>query len=533
MSSRNDFPLTRRNFLMQIARAGGAGAALHTLDTLGASSLAVGPAHRYAGPPPLPRGSGKGKRVTIIGAGMAGLVSAHELSKAGFTCTVLEARTRPGGRNWTVRGGDRIAQTDSQQYVHWPNAPHLYMNVGPARIPNHHHAVLAYCKEFDVPVEIMMNDNRAALLHDESVFSGKPVEARQVINDTRGYMSELLAKALGSGTLDTEVSKEDRERLVAMIRSFGDLKEKDRYSGSERAGFAEHPGAGLNTGKLRTPLSLSDLVKADFWEFKMHFGEFFDQASTMLQPIGGMDRIPYAFAKKLGNMIRYDMTVAEIRKTATGARVMFHNASKKSPMFVIDSDFVICTMPLPVLKTIPNDLTLAMQTAIASARYATPGKIGFYAPRRFWEEDYGIYGGMSWTTREITNMLYPSHGLRQKDGVLVGSYTFGMFPGDDVSKTSVPGRIANAITSGERLHPGYGKLVQNGISVAWPNVPHSLGGWAMWEPEQRATSYAQLLEPDGPIYLAGEHLSYLPGWQEGAILSAHRAIEQIARKVAA
>ena len=55
----------------------------------------------------------------------------------------------------------------------------------------------------------------------------------------------------------------------------------------------------------------------------------------------------------------------------------------------------------------------------------------------------------------------------------------------------------------------------------------------MWEPEQRATSYAQLLEPDGPIYLAGEHLSYLPGWQEGAILSAHRVIEQIARKVAA
>jgi|GEM_PF-4794567 len=34
-------------------------------------------------------------------------------------------------------------------------------------------------------------------------------------------------------------------------------------------------------------------------------------------------------------------------------------------------------------------------------------------------------------------------------------------------------------------------------------------------------------QPDGPIYLAGEHMSYVTGWQEGAILSAHEVIRHL------
>ena len=65
----------------------------------------------YAGPPQLPAGSGKGVKVAILGAGIAGLVSAYELRKAGYDVTVLEARERPGGRVWSVRKGTVIQQT--------------------------------------------------------------------------------------------------------------------------------------------------------------------------------------------------------------------------------------------------------------------------------------------------------------------------------------------------------------------------------------------------------------------------------------
>ena len=525
----SDWSISRRAFLTNIAKVGGAGAAYAALDALGATALAIGEAHAYSGPPTVPAGIGKGKRVTIIGAGMAGLTSAYELSKAGFICTVLEARARPGGRNWTIRGGDLVEQNDGLQKVTWPKAPHLYFNAGPARIPHHHHALLGYCREFNVPLEIMMNDNRAALYQDDAVFGGKPVEAKQVIHDTNGHFGELLNKAMSSGGLDKELSKEDRERLREVLTVFGDLKADGRYLGSERAGYTEAPGAALKFGKIRDPLPLSELLKAELWQYKIAFNQGYEQTPTIMQPVGGMDQIPKAFAKRIGHLIRYETVVDEIRKTAVGAKVICHNS--KGQKTSIESDFIICTMPLSVLRNVPNDLSPNYKKAIAEVRYDTPAKIAFYAPRRFWELDNDIYGGMSWTSRDITQILYPSQGIGQRDGVLVGAYSFGVFPEDDVSKVSVSERLRAAIISGERMHPGYQRMVRDGVSVAWPNVKYSEGGWASWTPEQKGDIYRTLQEPDGAIYFAGEHLSNLAAWQEGAILSAHFAVAKIAARV--
>ena len=102
----------------------------------------------------------------ILGAGIAGMVAALELGKAGYRCIVLEARARPGGRNWTLRGGDTIAESDSTQAVGWDGGEHLYFNPGPGRIPHHHQGILGYCRALGVPLEVMCNDNRAAWLHD-------------------------------------------------------------------------------------------------------------------------------------------------------------------------------------------------------------------------------------------------------------------------------------------------------------------------------------------------------------------------------
>ena len=60
----------------------------------------------------LPVGSGKGIKVAILGGGIAGLVTALEMGKAGYDCTVLEARERPGGRNWSIRRGTKVEFID-------------------------------------------------------------------------------------------------------------------------------------------------------------------------------------------------------------------------------------------------------------------------------------------------------------------------------------------------------------------------------------------------------------------------------------
>ena len=184
--------MTKRQFLQSLGAAAGAGAVYRTMKALGLSG--IGTAH--GAPLNLPRRSGNGKSVVILGAGVSGMTAAYELSKAGYHCTILEATNRAGGRNLTARSGDMLKEVDSRQWVHFDVADHLYVNLGPARIPYHHRTILGYCKEFDIELEVFTNDNRAALFHNKKHFGGKPIVTRQITTDTRGYIAELLAKAV-------------------------------------------------------------------------------------------------------------------------------------------------------------------------------------------------------------------------------------------------------------------------------------------------------------------------------------------------
>jgi monoamine oxidase len=69
------------------------------------------------------------------------------------------------------------------------------------------------------------------------------------------------------------------------------------------------------------------------------------------------------------------------------------------------------------------------------------------------------------------------------------------------------------------------------VSVAWKNVPFTRGGWAEWSRTARAKQFPVLLKGDGLYLFAGEHMSYINGWQEGAVRSAHKVLEDIAERV--
>jgi monoamine oxidase len=81
------------------------------------------------------------------------------------------------------------------------------------------------------------------------------------------------------------------------------------------------------------------------------------------------------------------------------------------------------------------------------------------------------------------------------------------------------------------LHPRYRQDLIKGVSVAWKNIPFSLSAWAEWSPDTRANHYNALLKGDGPFLFAGEHVSYISGWQEGAVRSAHYALRDIATRM--
>lgn len=524
--------MNRRTLLKLVGRAGGATAVIATMKAMGLLHSGATATERLH----LPVASGGGVKVAILGAGIAGMTAAYELSKAGCDCTILEARNRAGGRCWTIRGGDIIRELDSEQLCRFESADYLYMNVGPARIPHHHQAVLNYCKDFGVPLQVIVNENRACYFHDDNAFGGKPILNRRVVNDSRGYIAELLAKAISQNALEKEVSAEDKERILEMVKSFGRLNAEGRYSGSSNSGYIESPAIELQSGKTYAPINFSELLKSDFWQYKMNFGEDYNQSATMLEVVGGMDRIAKAFEQRVGQLITYNAKVTEIRKTGSGVRLVYveqTSGEKRS----VDANLAICTIPLSVLHNLDTDFAADYKEAIAvgAKSYVRAVKHGFQSKRRFWEEDDQIYGGISWTTQDITQIWYPSVGFQQPTGIIIGGYIWTNEICDRISAIPISQRLQTAVKEGEAIHPGYGDQLKlnTGVSVAWGKIPYSLGGWIEWEEEERERAYRILNSPDGPIYFAGEHLSYLTGWQEGAILSAHKVVREISAQLQA
>src|SRR5271155_3553049 len=336
---------TRRDFIATVAQAGGFGAAFMMMHSLGLLGMAESEQQKGF---PLPSSTGRGTKVIILGAGIAGLVSGYEMRRAGFDCTVLEARERPGGRNWTLRKGSKLVFNDGRSQECTFDEGN-YFNCGPARLPSIHKNILGYCNELGVGLEVEVNSSRSTLLQNDNVFGGKPVRQAQAINDTRGHIAELLAKCVQQGALDQAFTTDDHAVVMEFLKSYGALEKNYQYDGSSRSGDQQLPGAGDQIEIHRAPLAMSDLLQSKFCQ-PMLFEEALDMQPTMFQPVGGMDRIPYAFASHLGSVIRYNSPITEIRKTASGVRVLYRDG-ESGPILSIEAAYCICALPLSILKT--------------------------------------------------------------------------------------------------------------------------------------------------------------------------------------
>lgn len=472
--------------------------------------------------------NGAGKSVVIIGGGIAGLTAAHELEKAGYKTTIVEARTRLGGRNWTWRDGEKVEHRDGQQTVRFADGQ--YFNAGPARIPGFHHNLLSYCRAFGVALEPFLYENQNAFLVSPDCQGGKRMRHRHVRYSIQSAIEDVAIQGLDYGILTEGLSAEQAGRVKALIKQRS-MSGGGPFNRSYRGGMVKHLDASLKMPDGLKPIPLAELAKSNQLGTALSTYDWIEWQSSLMQPVGGMDSIVKAFDRnvKAERLMGTELVGINQDDGTVSCRIRERRNGKER---TLSADFCVVTAGLPILDKADLKLSNAHRNAVTQGAktYEHTSKVAWAAKRRFWELDDDIYGGASSLDGLPMQFWYPSSGYGTKSGVVLGAYTAGP-RAEAWNKLSLEKQLATSAGFGRTMHQAFDDDVIAGYNIDWMDQTYSKGGWA-WllrngEAEE-GSAYEVLREPDGRIAFAGDYLSQLSGWQEGAILSAHRAVQAIA-----
>jgi monoamine oxidase len=438
------------------------------------------------------------------------------------------------------RHGDKVTEI-------WPDGPRtqtcefdgdLYLNLGAGRIPSVHQRVLQYCHKYDVPLEPYIHTSTSNLFQTDRAWLGAPKQNRRIANDTRGYIAQDLARAVRKGQIDG-LDALERDAFERLLVVFGRLDATDLgYRGSTRSGLVRPPTVD-QAEEAVGPLALTDLLASDFWANNFYQDSDLHWQTTSFQPVGGMDNIWRISARALPpGTIVFGAPVTGIRLDGDGVVVDWSlGGSGRSKRF----DYCLSNIPVSVLKkqVALRDFTPGFMTAVENAPFAASCKVGWQANRRFWESrENQIYGGISWINDDITQIWYPSNDYFSPtdQGTLTGAYC-SYEKADRLGARSFADRLRAARTAGAKLHPEFedDSVIpeDKGISIAWQKVQYQFGAWADWHPDnvRHGEWYQTLISPqgDGHFFVLGDQVSTLPGWQEGALMSAEWVLDSLAR----
>lgn len=457
------------------------------------------------------------KKIIIIGAGMAGLVSASLLKQAGHHVTILEASERVGGRIYTLRADFRDDQ---------------YLEAGAMRIPDTHLLTLEYIKKFQLPVNRFINTAPNDIIYARGI-------------KTRLKIYEQNPDILGFPVAPQEKGKTATELLHSAIKPVIDfitqnpkvnwpwvVKEFDKYSMDAYLRYNPF-GVQLSSGAidmLKIVLTLEGFPELSFLELIRELIVISDPKSKFYEITGGNDQLPKSFVSQLKDNIQYGQKVRKIVQHDN--QVTIHSVHTKIlEPFQITGDLAIVTIPFSVLQFVevePHDsFSINKWKAIRELHYVGSTKIGIQFKNRFWEKE-GIHGGRTVTDLPIKYVQYPSQGLDTSGpGIVLASYTWedDAIPWDSLDDR---GRLEHALKNLTTIH---GKQVyrefQTGESHSWIRYPYSAGAFVTFKPEQAIELSPYISTPEGRVHFAGEHASSTHAWIQGAIESGIHVAHEV------
>lgn len=479
---------TRRAFLKTgLATAAALGLGCSGLGTGegggGAPSGGAGGEAGGAGPDPstdggAPDGARVGSDVIVVGAGMAGLAAAQELTAGGASVVVLEARSRIGGRVWTRRElGPPVDFGASWIHGHEGNP------------------ITALAAEIGAATKATSYDD--VVLYDAD---GRPLteaEATSIAAELGALMGEVEALA---ATLDEDISWQ------AAIEA---ILEGERLDPFEQRALSW----ALATQEVASAADLSSLSV-----FGTADGDGFGGGDKLFP--GGYDQVPGALAEGLD--IRLGTVVNRIEHGGARARVVTNDG-------VFEAGAVIVTLPLGVLKkgavTFDPPLPAAKLGAISRLDMGVLNKVALAYPSAFWPTETHFLGYLSETHGEFPTAL---NWRRYGDASVLVAFTGGSFARalEGESDAAISGRLT------EILRTIYGPSVPEprGVLVSrWASDEFALGSYSHIPVGATGADYDVLAEPVGErLYFAGEATNRShPATTHGAFLSGIREAERL------
>jgi monoamine oxidase len=466
--------------------------------------------------------AGDAKKVTIIGAGIAGLIAAYELERLGHHVEILEGSFRVGGRIYTHR------------FIPGDAAP--FAELGAMRIPTKHRRAMSYIAELDLADKVRdfrtLFSEEGAYHTTSAGFVRVGEAARLLVEEFRRGLADkhyndhtilfgawLMAIGNAIAPADFRGSLHNRfiQELLDLVASI-DLTPFLRSSAKDQidlhAFFAAHPDVRYScSGRLNR--FIDDVLS--------------ETSPELIRLEGGMDQLVQRLTERIQGPIRCGQEVVglDVREhdVLVEIRQGDHLATRRC-------DYVLCTVPFSILRRLRvTGLSEAKSAVIREVKYWSATKVAFYCKEAFWEQA-GISGGASFSGGRIRQTYYPPvEGDPSLGAVLVASYTIG----DDAD---VLGRMPRAVRHSvvlkelgkmhpELLRPG---MVVDTVSLAWGQYWWSDGGGVTrWGKDAAACEEerVQIARPEGRLFFAGDHCSSTPVWIEGAIESAVNAVRDI------
>ncbi|ETX06336.1 flavin monoamine oxidase family protein [Candidatus Entotheonella palauensis] len=460
-------------------------------------------------------------KVVIVGGGLAGLCTAYELERLGHECVILEAeREHVGGRVRTVR---------------FDNG--LYGEAGAMRIPKAHDLTRHYVSEFNLELRPFISSNPMAY----AVARGRQVRVGDIgdLGSSYALESNEVGKTPDDLWVESVVqalealSEDEKRDLFAIQPSTVAVLNLDQKSLGQ-----VWLDAGLSTEAIEYLAVGYALEQFQFTAVTEHLREEIDAIwiDGFDEIAGGMDLLPTAFAQRLQSELRMGCEVFRLEQNGDSGPVaaVYRRGGQVERE---EGDVMVCTLPFSVMERI--DIAPAFspgkQRAIRELHYDSSVKTLAVTQRRFWETGDNIYGGGTVTDLITGSTYYPSDNAATQDravsegpGVLLASYTWG----DQARRQSAldsAARQALVIDQVSTFHP---ELAQDGMILqtstwSWDHNPWSSGAYAFFLPGQHTALHADIIRPEGRIFIAGEHASLNHSWMQGALESALRVVQEI------